>query len=406
MSGGRDAVTGAHLREAQRALIAMFRSKGFPVAWVNRNVVDLLAQASLEYTVWLESHQPEENPVGWLVTCAYRRGLNLLSSQGRRPGSTSIDAVFDLADTSTPDPEQQALDDERQERLRAALGCLPQRERKLISLVYFEDHSVREAGRRLGWRKSAADRHHQAALERLSAVVDRSLLSPAGLGVAAWVAGRDGGSRFWGKAISGPRGTVREGAALVLEAAASAGRRIGDAARRLTPLGDTVSVATAGGAGRALGACGAAAIAAACALALTTAVPGSSDDHPSAASVRRVRVQGVTDSASPSPQPGQQQKQLASKRSTKSRVRRSKPPRGTPAGPERQGGAAKPVALHQATHQEVEEEFGLEGGTGSAPSPAPLPPPEEPAEPSPPARSGGSAAPPASGAAVESEFGL
>ncbi len=148
----RDAVTAAHLRESQRSLILMFRSKGFPVAWVNRNAIDLLAQANVEYMEWLERHEPEQSPVGWLVTCAYRRGLNLLTSQGRGPGSTSIDAVFGLADESTPTPEQQALDDDRQRRLRKALGCLPQRERKLLSLVYFEDCSVREAGRRLGWR--------------------------------------------------------------------------------------------------------------------------------------------------------------------------------------------------------------------------------------------------------------
>jgi len=394
-----DAVTGAHLREAQRALIGMFRSKGFPVAWINRNAVDLLAQASLEYVEWLKGHEPAESPVGWLATCAYRRGLNLLSSQGRRP-STSIDAVYHLADESTPTPEQQALADDRQERLRAALRHLPQRDRKLLSLVYFEDCSVREAGRRLGWRKSAADRHHQAALERLSALVDRNLLSPAGLGLAAWVAARGEGSRLWGTARRGPLAFVREGTAAAAEAAVSGGRQ---AARRLIPFGDTVSAAAAGGAGRALGACGAAVVAAVCALAVSTAIPGPSAERSPGASPPKATSQGSPSAAASEPTRAEpHHKQIASDRSPKQRVERSKPPVGVPNSVGRQGDPAETVALDQATHQQVEEEFGLEGESGSSPAPTPSPPAEEP---SPPARTGGSA-PPASGAAVESEFGL
>lgn len=404
MRGGGDAVTGAHLREAQRALIGMFRSKGFPVAWVNRNVVDLLAQASLEYTEWLEGHEPAESPVGWLVTCAYRRGLNLLTSQNRRPRSTSIDAVFHLADESTPTPEQQALDDDRQERLRAALDCLPQRERKLLSFVYFEDCSVREAGRRLGWRKSAADRHHQAALERLSVVVDRSLLSPAGLGLAAWVAAHGDGSRFWGAARRGPLASVRDGTAAAAEAAVSAGRRLAEAVRRLSPFGDTVSAAAAGGAGRALGACGAAVVAAACALAVGTAIPEPSAQRSPAPSPARTTNQRSLSAAAPEPaQTEPHRKQTAPRRSPKERVARSKPPAAVPDSAARQDGSAETVALDQATHQQVEEEFGLEGDSGSSPAPTLSPSAEEPSPP--PARTGGSA-PPASPAAVESEFGL
>jgi RNA polymerase sigma factor (sigma-70 family) len=381
----------------------MFRSKGFPLAWVNRNVVDLLAQASLEYAEWLGNHESAESPVGWLVTCAYRRGLNLLSSQNRRPPSTSIDAVFHLADESTPTPEQQALADDRQERLRAALDCLPQRERKLLALVYFEDCSVREAGRRLGWRKSAADRHHQAALERLSAMVDRSLLSPAGLGLAAWVAVRGDGSRFLGMARRGPLASARDGTAAAVEATASCARRFAEAARRLIPFGDAASAAAAGGAGRALGACGAAVVAAVCALAVSTAIPEPSAQRSSAPPPETPTIhRSPSAEASEPAQTEPHHKQLASNRSRKERVARSKPPAGAPESAQRQGGPAETVALDGATHQQVEEEFGIEGGSGSSPAPTPSPPAEEP---SPPARTGGSA-PPASPAAVESEFGL
>ena len=404
----RDAVTAAHLRESQRSLILMFRSKGFPVAWVNRNAIDLLAQANVEYMEWLERHEPEQSPVGWLVTCAYRRGLNLLTSQGRGPGSTSIDAVFGLADESTPTPEQQALDDDRQRRLRKALGCLPQRERKLLSLVYFEDCSVREAGRRLGWRKSAADRHHRDALERLRALVDPSLLSPASLGLAAWVALQGDGSRRWAAVARAPLSHAQEGAVAALEGARSIGHRLGETARKLIPLTDPAALAAFGGVGRVAGACGAAALAMACALLV---VGGGSGDDAShrlpPAPLPEITTASEPSRPAPSPAPvARAVKRPAAKESTPPRVDRSIPPPGA-ARAERESGAGEAVEVHQATHQNVEEEFGIEEESSPAvePTPPPAPPPEEPKTVAPPARTAGKA-PPASGAQVESEFGL
>ena len=134
--------------------------------------------------------------MGWLLNCAYWRAQNLLDAETRKPRTASLDAVFHLADESTPTPEQQALDNDRQSRLREALSHLPGKERELLWLVYFEGMSIREAGRRLGWRKSAADRHHSAAMERMLALVgDRALLSPAILGPAAWAAANGEGQR-------------------------------------------------------------------------------------------------------------------------------------------------------------------------------------------------------------------
>lgn len=292
VSAGSDPLTGTHLREAQRALIGKFRNEGFPADWVNRNAVDLLAQASLEYSEWLESHEPEENPVGWLITCAYRRGLNLLTSQGQRPDSISIDDAFDLSDESTPTP-------------------------------------------------AAAD------------------------------------------------------------AAALSGHRLGEVARRLNPLGNLASVATAGG-GRALAVCGATAVAAICAVAANTALRGPSAEGPSAESPpgrnnRSAPTRSPAERAAPRPP----HEQLTS-RPRKSRIRRPGLREGEPRYREGDRDRAEDVTVRQATSRAVEEEHGLEAGSGSSTPPTSQPPAEEPAPPAPPART----APPASGAAVESEFGL
>ncbi len=407
----REPVSGAHLREAERALIGMLRNKGFPVAWVNHNAVDLLAQANLEYIEWLKRHEPEANPVGWLVTCAYRRGLNLLTSQGRRGGASSIEDAVDLADESSPSPEQAALDDDRQRRLRGALSHLPARERRLLSLVYFEDCSIREAGRRLGWRKSAADRHHQAALERLRALVDPSLLSPAGLGLASWVVDRSEGSRLWGATARVPVDLVSERASAAGEAMRSGGRRLGELARRLVPFGDSVTLATSGGAGRVLGACGAAAIAAGCALLVGEVASEKAPHRDAAPPAPSVRTTAPL--AEPTPAPRTRTSASAPVHTAPSQqraahVERSSIPEGARATAERRGetrGAAATPA--PATPQQVEEEFGIEHE--AAPTPEAAPPPTSTAarpEAVSPSHNTTPNAPPASGAQVESEFGL
>lgn len=164
-------ITPAELREAERG-IKRILAKKFSARWIAKNARDLLGQTSIEYAEWLKDNPPAKNPVGWLLNGAYWRALNLLDSETRRPPTSSLDDVFHLADESTPTPEQRVLSADLQRRLREALSHLPDKECKLLTLVYFEHMSIREAGRRLGWQKSAADRHHTTALKKMRALVD------------------------------------------------------------------------------------------------------------------------------------------------------------------------------------------------------------------------------------------
>jgi len=78
-----------------------------------------------------------------------------------------MDALFDLPDDSSRSVEQELQDQELRGRIEEALSFLPDRERKLVWLTTYADMSIREAGRKVGWGKSAADRHYHAALDRL-----------------------------------------------------------------------------------------------------------------------------------------------------------------------------------------------------------------------------------------------
>lgn len=270
-------VTPAQLREAERGLRLMLARK-FSAVWITENARDLLAQANAEYVEWLADHPPAENPIGWLLTCAYRRALNLLDSQTRKPRPAPLESAFHLADEKTPTPEQHALERDRQSRLREALAFLPEKERRLLALVYFEDHSIREAGRKVGWQKSAADRHHRTALEKLRALVgDRSLLTPASLGLAAWALVRGDGRPRWRWPLDSIRDIARSVLVVGGEALGGAAHRAAELWRRLLPFSEPSNAVAASGAGRAAGYCGAAIGAFVCGLAATGVIgPGVS----------------------------------------------------------------------------------------------------------------------------------
>jgi RNA polymerase sigma factor (sigma-70 family) len=385
-ANGGEAVTGAQLRETERGFTALLRAKGFPATWIDRHSLDLVAQAASEYAAWMKKHEPEENPVGWLITCAYRRALNLLTSQRRRPPAASVeDAALALADDSLPTPEEAVLDDERQRRLRKAMECLVPKERRLITLVYFEGHSVRDAGRRLGWGKSAADRHHRSALERLRAVVgeDRNLLSPASLGLAVWaLEGRGGGFA----------------------------RRIGEGLRPLVPLAEPGSLAVSSGGGRALGLCGAGVAAALCGLVVTgahPALPGSHERSPARPPHREfpaISSEPRRNFAPAAPEPAPSET-----RSRAGETGAKKKGRAAPAPPSkatRLVARPKPASNSAPAPEPVVEEFGIEGSSQEASveeqasAPAPSAPAENNTRTSPPTPSE------ASSAQVNKEFGL
>jgi RNA polymerase sigma factor (sigma-70 family) len=254
----KERVTTRQLKEAERGLIRLLHAKRFPREWIERHAPDVMAQARLDFAARLAAGR-EDDTINLLVVIAYRRAMKVLTVERARPANTSIDGVFHLADESTPSPEDEAIDQDRQERVVKAMAVLPDRDRKLLALVYFEGMSVREAGRRLGWGKSSADRHHQAALDRLKALLDRSLLSPE-IAIPAYIATRSASPPnavlIW---FEGAAETTRNGLLAI--------------SGRLSPVGEAGSAAAVSGAGRtAAGVCGAAVVA--CLTGAATGVVG------------------------------------------------------------------------------------------------------------------------------------
>ncbi len=251
-------LTDAQLREAEEGLRRLLGAKGFTRKWMDEHLPEVMSAARTDFAARLAVESVNDT-VSLLVVIAYRRALKLVRSERSRPQMSSIDTMFHLADEKTLTPEEEALDRDRQMRLVKAMGHLPEREQKLLALVYFDEVPLCEAGRRLGWAKASATRHHQAALERLKALIgDRNLLGGEIAIPAYVVVGHHSPLRAAGLWVGGAAESLREAALL--------------GSGRLGPLADTGNAAAMGGGGRA--ASGACALAVGACLAAATGVVG------------------------------------------------------------------------------------------------------------------------------------
>ncbi|OGP15430.1 MAG: hypothetical protein A3F89_02730 [Deltaproteobacteria bacterium RIFCSPLOWO2_12_FULL_50_11] len=82
----------------------------------------------------------------------------------------SIDATeggMDVADTHAVDSEQSAEFQQIKKHMKEAIELLPDKERKLIKMYYFQNRTLEEAGEDLGLSKSWTSRLHARALEML-----------------------------------------------------------------------------------------------------------------------------------------------------------------------------------------------------------------------------------------------
>lgn len=251
-------VTKEQLREAEEGLIRLLFVKRFSREWIERHVPEVMAQARADLAIRFTTEHVND-VVALLVVIAYRRALKVLRSKTTGPTLVSIEEVFHLADESAKTPEEEAVDHERQARLLKAISHLPEREQKLLALVYFGELTVKDAGKRLGWSPSSAVRHQREALEKLRALVgDRSLLG-ADIAVPAFIASNYTLPRGGFGSIGAAAGSVRESLAIAVQ--------------RFLPLAETGNAMAMSGAGRTTaGVCGLAV--AACLTAVTSGVVG------------------------------------------------------------------------------------------------------------------------------------
>ncbi|EKD42204.1 MAG: RNA polymerase sigma factor, partial [uncultured bacterium] len=87
----------------------------------------------------------------------------------------SLDSMedFEVEDQSArKDIEHKAEFQKIKEKMRDAIECLPDKERKLIKMYYFQNKTLQEIGNKLGLSKSWTSRLHARALEILLKKID------------------------------------------------------------------------------------------------------------------------------------------------------------------------------------------------------------------------------------------
>jgi RNA polymerase sigma factor for flagellar operon FliA len=92
---------------------------------------------------------------------------------------TSLEAAANVTDERLPPPDQQLERLHLQARARKAMHKLPDKERRLLQLHYFEDKNLESAGAELGLSKSWVSRLHARAVDHLRQVLEEEEESSA-----------------------------------------------------------------------------------------------------------------------------------------------------------------------------------------------------------------------------------
>jgi RNA polymerase sigma factor FliA len=97
-------------------------------------------------------------------------------------GGDQIALIDTIEDTTEPDPQTALSHTEAKESIAEAIARLPEREKLVVTLYYYEDLTLREIGEVLGVTESRVSQLHTKAVLRLKSRLGGSV-SPSGLGV-------------------------------------------------------------------------------------------------------------------------------------------------------------------------------------------------------------------------------
>jgi len=194
---------------ARLGFFGVLRRKRMSPQFIERHGEDLFAQACFEYSRRLAEGEPIRDPAAWIVTCGWNRTKNLLESRDWLPSMVSTERLGELREDDAS-PEQEFLAEDRHRKVRNAVERLPDHQRRLLALSYFEGESVREAGRRLGWTSSRAQRAHETARRRLHKMLGVEWSDELGfeVGIAAFLSVAGGGCSWHLRAIGGVEGAL------------------------------------------------------------------------------------------------------------------------------------------------------------------------------------------------------
>jgi RNA polymerase sigma factor (sigma-70 family) len=215
-----DGLSGAELEAARLGFNQLLRRRRFSAQWIARHGEEVFGQAALEYSRKLAEGTGIENPPGWIIECAWLRAISQLEAEERSPQFVSTERSGPLAERLEQGPEETLLYAERLRKVRKAVSTLSADRRRILALSYFEGFSVRQAGERLRWHPSKAQRAHEGAKRQLQELLGVGSADQLELeiGLAAYLSLATGAAA--GRS-SGVRALVERGAQKSADALAS-----------------------------------------------------------------------------------------------------------------------------------------------------------------------------------------
>jgi len=238
----------------RRGYFGMLARRRFPPDFIENHADDVLAKAHLEY-VRCEARGDEiEEPITWVIHCAWRRAQTFVAAP-KVTREVTIEKLPEQEDREAPTTEQLAEDLHRAREIRRAVDSLKEQEQQVIALTYLEGMSAREAGRILNWPEAKARRRLKKAMKHLEEFFEERGITSSDeleIGLAGFLASTCHTPGFVEAAFE----KVGDAAAITWEKAHDLPRRV-----FLGGGGDAAGVAATSGAGRAAGACATVAIA-------------------------------------------------------------------------------------------------------------------------------------------------
>jgi RNA polymerase sigma-70 factor (ECF subfamily) len=132
------------------------------------------AEDVVEETFWqswrkASSYEPSKGAVStWLLTIGRRRALDRLRARKRhREDRAGLGATFADLPSSDPDPLEDAETSERREDVRAAIRGLPQEQREVLELGYFNGLSQSEIADATGQPLGTVKTRMRLAMQKL-----------------------------------------------------------------------------------------------------------------------------------------------------------------------------------------------------------------------------------------------
>jgi RNA polymerase sigma factor (sigma-70 family) len=236
------------MREIERSLRARLKAHRLSDSFIERCAEEAVQRAWLDYLRAVGEGTEVGNRGAFLANAAFCRAIDELRHESHEARGVQVDGLLASGRFAAPAAEEVAVERLAAQELHTAIETMPDEERQILTLHYFEALSDRQASEVLYCSESTFRRRRQRALRRLGLLLGLPAPEPGSdlaieIGLAAWVGLRGGRVAVSGGAL-GRLASLADGAR---EAAAGLLERARDLAASLTASGTGERLGTLAG---------------------------------------------------------------------------------------------------------------------------------------------------------------